>query len=385
MRAAGAGAGAAGTASLPGTVTATLAAARSSAAQLSSSGGWGSHRHGSVSYWGEGSLMTATPPRPGSPLGMGLPSLSPTGSRPGSPLLQLGISAAGVEAAGGALGSKENAYSRGRGVGSLVSLSGGVLVSAPAGAQLGAAAARDVSSSITRAGSIPVEKAVCFITPRTQAAAAAAAAAGACSVTQVQRSSHVAAAAQSAALQRLHEGAAQHSVQLATGPAAHTAAPRQSSCSSTGGASSCMEDTSGAGGPSQQQQQQKVTEEQQRRLVHAACKALGSAAAAEAYAASLPEDTLVANFSASGTGASWDLCIVKGWAWQAGGRLSSKRMVQLPPSGQHTCTIQGQQLHVPPLVHLLSHKSKRMGVTHTPAALDPVQALARPVCLSTCC
>jgi hypothetical protein len=61
-----------------------------------------------------------------------------------------------------------------------------------------------------------------------------------------------------------------------------------------------MEDTAGAGGPSQQQQQQKVTEEQQRRLVHAACKALGSTAAAEAYAASLPEDTLVANFSASG-------------------------------------------------------------------------------------
>jgi hypothetical protein len=97
-------------------------------------------------------------------------------------------------------------------------------------------------------------------------------------------------------LQRLHEGAAQHSVHL---PAVPTAAQRSRSAHRQQ-----QPAAADAAGSKQEQQQQKqvLAEEQQVRLVQAACKALGSAAAAEAYVASLPEDTEVVNLSTSGEG-----------------------------------------------------------------------------------
>lgn len=203
---------------------------------------------------------------------------------------------------GGSEGRLGGVQRRSQGVGALLSLSGGV-VSAPVGALLGAAAAREVSGSIISRTGPAVEKAVCFITPRTQAAAAATA--GSTAQGQHITAQLAAAAAQSAALQRLHEGAAQHSVTL---PAA--AAPRNSSVllrsSSAGGGSVCsIDDGTRPGSSSEGQQQQPPgnnapNEEQQRRLVHSTCKALGSGTAAEAYVASLPDDAMAADFSASG-------------------------------------------------------------------------------------
>lgn len=284
--------------SVPGSVTAALAAARHSAAGLSSSGGWGSHRHGSVSYWGALG-PSSTPPRPASPQGLGLLSASPNNSRPASPLLQLAAAEGSAAAAGLAAkasqlggsgsigstagGSSSSVFKWGSGI-SLLSLTGGV-VSAPAGAQLGAAAASHAASSMPRA-TLGVDKAVCFLTPRTQAAAAAAA-------SPHGHASVGVAAAHSMGLQRLHEGAAQHSVHLTAIKAAHDS-------SSSGSAGGAGVNTSDSGLAQQQQLVPQLTEAQQVRLVHSACKTLGSAAAAEAYVASLPPEAEMVNFSASG-------------------------------------------------------------------------------------
>jgi hypothetical protein len=284
-------------------VTATLAAARRSAAELAASGGWGSHRHGSCSQWG---TQCKTPPRPSSPQGTLLqPSgASPTNSRPTSPLLLLlpsvdGTSSAATPAAaagpGGSpgascSGSSSSVFKWGSGI-SLLSLTGALTCSLPSGkmaCELGSAAAGLVASSNPRA-SMGVEKAVCFLTPRTQAHQQAAAAAAAAA--PGQHVSHV------LQVQQRPEGTRQHSLQ--PGVAAF-AAPRYSSCSNAGSSGS----EAGAYGAAQHQQQQQQSkseqQQQQQQLVYAACKALGSAGAAEAYVATLPPGTDTVNFTATG-------------------------------------------------------------------------------------
>lgn len=296
MRAAGSAAG-----SLPGSVTAALAAARQSAAGLGSSGGWGSHRHASVSGWGPGT----TPPRPASPQVLNLCTSSPNTSRPTSPLMQQPASQPSAKAAATAVpqaaaASVMHADSSSDGSGaartirrdwepavSLLSLSGGVAAaSVQIWAQLGAAAASHAASVIPRAAVAAADKMVCFLTPHTQEAEAA----GVARVSQVHAALE-AAAAHSMGLRRLHEGAAQHSVHLPAVPSVQhsRSAHRQSAADA-------------AGSKQQQQQKQQLAEQQQVRLVQATCKALGSAAAAEAFVASLPDDTEVVDLSTSGEG-----------------------------------------------------------------------------------
>lgn len=298
MRAAGLAAG-----SLSGSVTAALAAARQSAAGLGSSGGWGSHRHASVSSWDPGT----TPPRPASPQVLNLCTSSPNTSRPTSPLMQppacqpstKAAATAAPQAAASVLHA--DSFSDGSGAArafrrdwepavSLLSLSGGI-AAAPVqiGAQLGAAAASHAASVIPRAAVAAADKAVCFLTPRTQEADAA----GVARVSQAHAALE-AAAAHSMGLQQLHEGAAQHIVHLPAVPSVQhsRSAHRQLAADA-------------AGSKQQQQQKQELTEEQQVRLVQATCKALGSAAAAEAFVASLPDDTEVVDLSTSGVQACW--------------------------------------------------------------------------------
>jgi hypothetical protein len=186
-------------------------------------------------------------------------------------------------------------YRRGADI-SLLSFSGGV-VSGPGGAELGAAAASHAASSLPRA-SVAIERAVCFLTPRTQAAAAADTSVSVAAAA-AQHASFGAAAAHSIGLQRLHEGSVQHNTHLPQLPAKPAAGNGNSS--SSGAAAPGNGSTDGAS--DQKQQQQQPTEEQQVWLVQSACKALGSAAAAEAYVASLPADAESVNFSASGRNA----------------------------------------------------------------------------------
>jgi hypothetical protein len=111
-----------------------------------------------------------------------------------------------------------------------------------------------------------------------------------------QHASFVAAAAHSIGLQRLHEGSVQHTTHLP-----HLPAQPAAGHSSSGAAASGNGSTDGAS--DQKQLQQRLTAEQQVQLVQSACKALGSATAAEAYVTSLPDDAESVNFSASGRNA----------------------------------------------------------------------------------
>jgi len=277
-------------ASLPGCVASALAAARHSAAELSMSGSWGIRRHGSASYWGPGS----TPPRPGSP---SLLPILPTHSRPGSPQSQghgvhpgggttvgdAGSAATGHQGSSGSGGSSSSSVFKWGSGFSLLS-STGSSQGLPAGPQRSSAAAAGLAGSgqVTAGrpvrASYGVEKAVCFLTPRTQAAQQAKQGQSA------PPSGAHATAMQSAALpghqgvNRPHDPPASHSI---------TCRPASSSGGSEGDAS-------------QQQQQQQLSEEQHQMLVQSACKALGSTAAAAAFVSGLPQDQQAVNFSASG-------------------------------------------------------------------------------------